>query len=176
MISPARRPSLRLIRGALDDTPGWTCFCGECAAPPSEEPVSPLAAVCGAYGMGLLLETRLDAFPSRDDAFLVVDSQLTVQTISRQAATLLGVHEDDVVDEPVAQFLGPADAEAGVPEDLLHLIHRASTDSDQRHSVMVRPRNSFGVRLVARIAPCGPPRAALVLLRNRAPQLDLQIR
>ena len=28
----------------------------------------------------------------------------------------------------------------------------------------VRPWNTFGVRLRARIAPCGPPRAALVVL------------
>jgi hypothetical protein len=28
----------------------------------------------------------------------------------------------------------------------------------------VRPWNTFGVRLQARIAPCGPPRAALIVL------------
>ena len=175
MISPARRPSQRQIRGALDDAPGWSCFCGECAAPPSEEPISPLAQVCGSYGMGLLLETRLDAFPAHDDAFLVIDSLLTVKTVSRQAATLLGVNQDEVLDRPVAEFLGPADVEAGEAENFLHLVRQASTESDQRHSVFVRPRNAFGVRMVARIAPCGPPRAALVLLRNRAPRLDLPI-
>jgi hypothetical protein len=28
----------------------------------------------------------------------------------------------------------------------------------------VRPANTFGIRLTARIATCGPPRAALVVL------------
>jgi PAS domain-containing protein len=171
-VNPAQRPSLRLIRGALEEAQGWTCFCGECTAASTEEPLSPLAAVCGPYGMGLLLETRLDAFPSRDDAFLVVDSALTVQTVSQQAATLLGVSEDEIKNRPVAELLSSADAETAQPEDLLHLVHRASTFSDERHSVMVRPRNTFGVRMIARIAPCGPPRAALVLLRSRIPRLD----
>ena len=33
----------------------------------------------------------------------------------------------------------------------------------------VRPWNTFGVRLRARIATCGPPRAALVVLENGRP-------
>ena len=32
--------------------------------------------------------------------------------------------------------------------------------------VTVRPWNTFGVRMRARIAPCGPPRAALVILED----------
>jgi hypothetical protein len=38
----------------------------------------------------------------------------------------------------------------------------------------VRPLGAFGVRLVAHIAPFGPPGTALVLLRTRA--LRVQIR
>ena len=174
-MNSARRPSLRLIRGGVDDAPGWTCFCGECAAPVSEEPVSPLAAVCGAYGMGLLLETRLDEFPRRDDAFLVVDTDLTVQTISLQAAELLGVTQREAEYRPIAELLGPAETETADTQSFLHLVHQASTTSDRRHSVIVRPRTAVGVRMVARIAPCGPPRAALVLLRHRLPRLDLQV-
>jgi len=168
-----QRPSLRLISGTRDQTPDWPGIRDETAVSPTQE--SALAAACGAFGIGLLLETRLDAFPGADDAFLVVDSLLTVQTLSEEAATLLGVSEEQAVSRPVAQFLGPADAEAGALEDFLFLIRRASTDSDERHSMMVRPRNSFGLRLVARIAPCGPPRAAVVLLRSRALQLDLAV-
>ena len=33
----------------------------------------------------------------------------------------------------------------------------------------VRPWNTFGVRMRARIATCGPPRAALVVLENARP-------
>jgi hypothetical protein len=35
----------------------------------------------------------------------------------------------------------------------------------------VRPANTFGVRVRARITACGPPRAALIVLDRRAPQL-----
>lgn len=38
-----------------------------------------------------------------------------------------------------------------------------------------RPLGAFGVRVVARIAPCGPPRAALVVLDERTPQRALRI-
>jgi hypothetical protein len=34
-------------------------------------------------------------------------------------------------------------------------------------SAFVRPWNTFGVRLRARVASCGPPRAALVVLENQ---------
>ena len=172
-ISPNRGPSLRLIRGA-HDADDWPRFSGGSALPERDELEPSLERACGSYGMGLLLETRLDAFPSHDEAFLVIDSRLTVQALSGEAATLLGVVEEDVLDSPVAQLLGPADTEAREPEDFLYLLRRASTDSDERHSVFVRPRNQFGVRLVARIAPCGPPRGALVLLRTRALQVEIR--
>jgi PAS domain-containing protein len=125
--------------------------------------------------MGLLLETRSDAAPGSDDAFLVIDSRLTVQAVSRDAERLLGINEDEMVDGPVTQFLGAADAEAREPEEFLYLLHRASTGADELHSVFVRPRNAFGVRIVARIAPCGPPRAALVVLGRQAPRSGLRV-
>jgi len=34
-------------------------------------------------------------------------------------------------------------------------------------SAFVRPWNTFGVRLRARVASCGPPRAALVVLEHQ---------
>ncbi|HEY6524495.1 MAG TPA: hypothetical protein VIY10_12035, partial [Solirubrobacteraceae bacterium] len=44
----------------------------------------------------------------------------------------------------------------------------AGDDPDTSRS-FVRPWNTFGVRLRARIATCGPPRAALVVLENGRP-------
>jgi hypothetical protein len=35
-------------------------------------------------------------------------------------------------------------------------------------SAFVRPWNTFGVRLRSRVASCGPPRAALVVLDQQA--------
>jgi PAS domain-containing protein len=125
--------------------------------------------------MGLLLETRSDAAPGRDDAFLVVDSRLTVQALSRRAGKLLEVSEEDVIDRPVARFLGAADAERAGPEHFMTLLRAACTDSDELHSMSVRPLGAFGVRVVARIAPCGPPRAALVVLGDTGARHDLRL-
>jgi PAS domain-containing protein len=123
----------------------------------------------------MLLETRSDAAPFPDDAFLVVDSDLTVQALSHQAQRLLGKTEHDVIDWPITYFLGPADAENGEIGGFMNLLHDATMGSEDLQSVCVRPLGAFGVRVVARIAPCGPPRAALVVLSTQMPRLDLRI-
>lgn len=173
MISPARPPSLRLIRGALD-TSAWSAFGGRSGSLPSGDPGSALAKAFGSYAVGPLPERVTDALPGKDDAFLVIDSMLRVQAVSETAARLLGVRGEDVLGSPVAKLLGPADAEARAPEDFLHLLRRASTDGNEPSSVFVRPRNAFGVRMVARIAPCGPSGGALVLLRTGALRVEIQ--
>jgi PAS domain-containing protein len=167
-------PALRVIQGALEDGSGWSWFCSQCAAAPSEE-VSPVARVCRSCGMGVLLETRSDVAPGPEDAFLVVDSRLTVQALSRRAERLLGVREEDVIDKPVVGFLTAADTETDGPDGLMALLRDASTNGEELHSLSVRPLGAFGVRLGARIIPCGPPRAALVVLRHREPRRDLRI-
>jgi PAS domain-containing protein len=118
--------------------------------------------------MGLLLETRSNAAPLRDDAFLVVDSSLTVQAVSRRAQALLGVSEEEAMSQPVAQFLGAADAEAREAGEFINLLRAASAGSEEVRSLFVRPLGAFGVRVIARIVPCGPPRAALVVLGGRS--------
>ena len=37
---------------------------------------------------------------------------------------------------------------------------------DQTHHVVLRPAKEFGIRFWARIAPCGPPKAALLVLAD----------
>jgi len=125
--------------------------------------------------MGLLLETRSDAVPFPDDAFLVVDSQLMVQALSRRAEALLDHSELDVIGRPVVDFLAPADVETDGPHKLIELVRAASDGSDEIRSLPVRPRGAFGIRVNARIVPCGPPRAALVVLSTQAVRLDLRL-
>ena len=111
--SMIQRPALRLVEGGLDTTATWLWFCGHCAAPsPGGAAPPPTARVCTSCGLGLLLEAREDAVPSGRDAFLVVDSALLVQAMSREAQSLLGVTEEMAIDKPVAELLVPADAEA----------------------------------------------------------------
>ncbi|HZE03735.1 MAG TPA: hypothetical protein VE127_00835 [Solirubrobacteraceae bacterium] len=166
-----QRPALRLVEGGLDSNAAWLWFCGHCAAPsPGGAAPPPTARVCSACGLGLLLEAREDAVPSPRDAFLVVDSQLLVQAMSREAQSLLAVTEELAINKPVAELLVPADAEAQGRTGFAAAIAMAADgqDPDTARS-FVRPWNTFGVRMRARIATCGPPRAALIVLDNGRP-------
>ncbi len=146
-------------------------FCGHCAAPPlAAAPPPPNERVCHACGLGLLLEAREDAVPTDRDAFLVVDSSLLVQAMSRQAQAFLSVSEEDAIDKPIAELLVPADAEAEGRTSFAGAIVEAADGQDPETARRyVRPWNTFGVRMRARIATCGPPRAALVVLDNSGP-------
>jgi PAS domain-containing protein len=161
--SLSQRPALRLVEDTASEL-GFAWFCGHCAAPsPHAEPPAPNQRVCTSCGLGLLLESRQDLMPSARDAFLVVDSQLLVQALSRRAETLLGVTEELAVNRPIAELLVPADAEAQGSTRLAAAVSEALID-DEPVNVFVRPWNTFGVRMRVRIGPCGPPRAALLVL------------
>lgn len=152
----------------------WLWFCGNCASPaPGGAPPAPTARVCTSCGLGLLLEAREDVVPTSRDAFLVVDSSLLVQAMSREAQTLLGVTEEAAINRPVADLLVPADAEAQGRAGFAAAIAQAAGGQEGGTArSFVRPWNTFGVRMRARIATCGPPRAALVVLENgRRPAL-----
>ncbi len=165
------RPALRLVDGGLDPAVGWRWFCGHCAAPsPGGAPPPPTARVCGSCGLGVLLETREDAVPNGRDAFLVVDSHLLVQAMSEQAQAFLGMTEELAVNHPVAELLVPADAQSQSAAGFAAAVAQAADghDPETAHS-FVRPWNTFGVRMRARIATCGPPRAALIVLEDGPP-------
>jgi hypothetical protein len=165
MTQTPSRPALRLIRGALDAPPlEWAWFCGHCAAPPGDgQAPAPVARVCQSCSLGLMLEAPRDAVPSAREAFLVVDSSLLVQALSLRAEALLGVPEEVAVHRPVGELLVPADAEAQ-PGRFASAVLEAAGGSGGTLRVFVRPGNTFGVRMSARISPCGPPRAALLVL------------
>jgi hypothetical protein len=120
-----------------------------------------------------MLETREDAVPDSRDAFVIVDSSLLVQAMSREAQTLLDLSEEMAVDKPVAELLVPADAEAQGRAGFAAAIAQAADGQDPDTArAFVRPWNTFGVRIRARIATCGPPRAALIVLDSgRGPAL-----
>jgi hypothetical protein len=168
----SNRPSLRLVKGAPSAPVEWSWFCGHCATPPpGGDPPAPTARVCSACGLGLLLETRGDVVPGSRDPFLVVDSSLLAQALSRRAEILLGMREDSAVNRPVAELLVPADAETRSKAGFAIAIAEAAGGSDDPAHAFVRPSNTFGVRMRAKIAPCGPPRAALVVLEYVAARI-----
>lgn len=168
-----QRSALTLVSGGRDHPETFRWFCGHCAAPsPGGAAPPPTARVCSRCGLGLLLETRDDAVPDPRDAFLVVDSRLLVQAMSREAQTLLGLAEEDAVDRPVSELLVPADAEGESRGGLAAAIVEAASGDGPDGRAFIRPWNTFGVRMRARIATCGPPRAALIVLdTGRGPSL-----
>jgi hypothetical protein len=107
-----------------------------------------------------------DAAPSPSDPFLLVDGQLSICGVSRLAEELLLTSETEVVNSHIGDLLVPADIEVAGPESLVNLIVHAARGTGETHHVVLRPAKEFGIRFWARIAPCGPPRAALVVLAD----------
>ncbi len=141
----------------------WTRFCGRCAASAIETPAS-MSQVCGVCGVGGLIEARSDVVPGVDEAFLVVDSSLSVQAISPQAERALGVGEQGAVNRHLTELLIPAGVGDQRTHGLIVAITRAAGGEQVPARVFVRPARTFGVRLQARIAACGPAPAALLVL------------
>jgi hypothetical protein len=122
--------------------------------------------VCGSCGLGLILAAREDLAPKAGDAFVVLDRSLSVCAVSEAAERLLAVSEPDAVNRHVTDLLVPADAENpdGGGQSLSLAVVWAARGDGGTGRVVVRPANTFGIRLTARIASCGPPRAALLVL------------
>jgi hypothetical protein len=86
-----------------------------------------------------------------------------VCAVSAAAERLLATRETEAVNRLITELIVPADAEAQGPSNLAAAVTWAARGDDTSRRVMVRPTNTFGVRLRARIASCGPPRAALLV-------------
>jgi hypothetical protein len=135
-------------------------LCSHCAARPRSEPTS---RVCEHCGLGLLLHSGADVAPRLNGAFIVLDRSLAVCAVSRGTERLLATAEIDAVNRHVSELVVAADAESQSRGDLAAAVIWAAGGDDATRSVTVRPTNTFGVRMKARIAPCGPSRAALLV-------------
>lgn len=159
---PTRIPLVAVPDSIVEAAPQplvW--FCSHCGARPSAGP--PAARVCGTCALGVLLQAPADVAPPDGGAFIVLDDSLSICAVSREAEGLLGTKEPDAVNRHVTELVVPADAEAQGSQNLAVAVTWAARGHDDTRSVTVRPANTFGVRLKGRIAPCGPPRAALLV-------------
>jgi hypothetical protein len=138
-------------------------FCGHCGAAPAQAVVAH-SRVCGHCGLGLVLQAPANVAPRDNEPFLVIDATLSVCAVSAGAEELLGIDETSAVNQHVVDFLVPADANAASADNLLVLLVEAASGSGEPRIAVVRPRQEFGVRVRARIGPCGPPHAALLVL------------
>lgn len=167
-MNPEPDSSLRVVQEQIDNRP-QKLFCGHCGRSPSSEQASNTDAssrVCATCGMGLLLQAPAEFAPTTTDPFLVVDGALTICAVSKVAEDLLGVSETEAVNRHIGEFLMPADSEAPTSENLAAMLAWAARGDAPGASVAVRPTNTFGVRYWARVGPCGPPQAALLVLAD----------
>jgi len=157
---------LRAVRPVEVDERGLevVSFCGHCAMAPEPARQAPPSRVCGHCGLGLVLQASAFLAPRHDEPFLVIDTTLSVCAVSAAAEELLDIDETRAVNKHVADFLVPADANAPGAENLLALLVEVAGGSSEPRTTIVRPRQEFGVRFKARIGPCGPPHAALLVL------------
>ena len=164
-VASTGRPALRLVAPVerLEDTP-LVSFCSHCGTHPAPPTLAPNTRVCAACGLGLILECRADVAPKAGDAFLVLDRSLAVCAVSDAAERLLAASEPDVVNRHVTDLLMPAGAEEKNGTTLSVAVAWAARGEGGLRTVVVRPANTFGIRLTARIVSCGPPRAALLVL------------
>ncbi len=158
------RPALRLVTPQAEPAAPSVPFCSHCGTRPSVPPNTPASRVCGSCGLGLILEAAETIAPNAGDAFLVLDRALSVCAVSRGAEQLLAASEPDVVNRHISDLLMPADAEENGADSLAVSVTWAARGDGPIRTTVVRPANTFGIRLNARIGACGPPRAALLVL------------
>jgi hypothetical protein len=157
------RPALALVPDFAPEPSPSVWFCGHCGAQHGSAEFQPSSRVCDDCGLGVLLEARSDVAPRDGGAFIVLDRSLSVCAVSAGAERLLATHEADAVNRHVTELIVPAEAEGHSGSNLASAVTWAASGDDASHTVTVRPTNTFGIRLTARIAGCSPPRAALLV-------------
>jgi hypothetical protein len=137
-------------------------FCSRCGQPSEEPPNRPelRGRVCDHCGMGMMLTCGRDAMPGAGAAFLIINFDLSVSAVSEggekifgSELTLAGAGLLDVVTSPLGD------------EQLARTVGHAAQRACDPVVMPVRLRSQAARRvgtLAARIATCGPPRAALV--------------
>jgi PAS domain-containing protein len=101
--------------------------------------------------MGMLLRAPAGVLGGPEDPFLVVSGELRVVAVSTAAEQLFG-SEERLLGSSVSSVVSSAAGEG----ELTRAIRRAALGS---RGVVTLPE--------ATIAPCGPPRAALVVMEPR---------
>ena len=178
--SPSGPPSAAFIASvtpipqtaAVETTPPprleRTRFCTKCATTAAEPEGHGMPfgfdRVCGRCGMGVMLTTPRKALPGPGAAFVVVTREGRISAVSEAAEPLIG-EEPGLLGMPVGSALASDEGD----ERFARQVARAAGAGREVAQAKVTPVLKAGdqqTRLTARIAGCGQPRAALVVLER----------
>jgi hypothetical protein len=144
-----------------------TRFCTRCGTT-AEEPEAQAVPfgfdrVCGRCGMGIMLSAPRKALPGPGAAFVVVTREGRISAVSETAEPLVG-EEAGLLGMPVGSALTSDEGD----DRLARQVARAAGGGrDVAEATLApMPQGSRPARLKARIASCGPPRAALLVLER----------
>jgi hypothetical protein len=138
-------------------------FCSYCGYPPKGPWRVRAHRVCMRCQMGVVLEAPTGAGPRYDDPFVIVDRQMAVQAVSRQAEVALSVEEPAGLDAPLEEFLicNNGDHDRGELSALVELVFAGAEPSKR---LELRTVANPEIRLEGRVTSCGPPPGALLIL------------
>jgi hypothetical protein len=114
--------------------------------------------------MGVMLTAPRKALPGPGGAFVVVTREGRISAVSEAAESLIG-EEPGLVGMPIASTLTSEEGD----DRLARQVARAAGAGREVAEATVTPVLEAGenpTRLSARIASCGPPRAALLVLER----------
>lgn len=133
-------------------------FCSYCGYPPMGRWRTPAHRVCMRCQLGVILRAPAGAEPRYDAPFLIIDRQLAVQAVSRNAEVVLSVDEPTGVGMPLRELLICDDGEVAL------LVELAMSGAEQSDGLELRTVANPEIRLRGRFTCCGPPPAALLVL------------
>jgi hypothetical protein len=163
--SPSVTALIRIDRSwtpAGEGRPKPIRFCSRCGHPAEDPPGRPelRKRICSRCGMGMILTCPRDALPGESAAFVILDYELNVTAVSEAGERFFGKEKAvigstllDLVTSPLGddQLVRKTSVAAQRPCDPVVMpVRLLATSSD-----------SVGT-MAARIATCGPPRAALL--------------
>lgn len=137
-------------------------FCSYCGYPPIGRWRSLAHRVCTRCEMGTVLLALPGLQPRFYEPFVIVDPCLRLQAVSRHAEVMLMVDEPVAVDLPLAEFLVCRTDQDQI--DLAGLVQRAVDGARLAARVQLRTVDDPTIAVLARVAGCGPPPAAVLIL------------
>jgi hypothetical protein len=136
-------------------------FCTRCGQPaePARPGLDDRNRVCGSCGMGMLLTCGRDALPGAAAAFLVITFELAISAVSHAGEKVFGP-EQSVTGMSLLDVLTSPLGDDQLARNVGQAAQRAC-DPMVMPVRLAQGRSRIGT-MAARIATCGPPRAALV--------------